>query len=221
MGYTNYWTTKKNENIDKKFFEDAKKIINYAMWTKHIVLAESAGENEIASADEVVEENRVIFNGLGDESYETFDLDLTEGEWNFCKTAEMPYDLVVKAILLLAEEYHLLAKPFNFDGERETDENFIKAKELYNEALSQFANATEARKAIKEKVRSEFIAMIKESWTYERLTAKEKENYIKALEKVNIFGRRNQIWEVLQGVSHGFLAALDYAPTGWREPSTN
>lgn len=73
----------------------------------------------------------------------------------------------------------------------------------------------------KEKVREKFFEMIKESWTYARLTKKEKENFIEVLCSPQtdncLRGTFRQRWEILQAIYHSFLMALDYNPTNWRE----
>jgi len=135
MGYTNYWTPKKMTSVDENFFKDAEKIINYAI-SNGIVLADGAGETKIANAKEAVdyEYNEIVFNGYKDEDYETFSLSF-DGEWNFCKTARLPYDQVVKAILILAERHNLLEKPFNFDGDK-GEKEYTNALALYRKALA-------------------------------------------------------------------------------------
>lgn len=51
----------------------------------------------------LVTNDTVRFNGVGDDGYETF---LLEGSgWNFCKTANKPYDKVVVAVLCICDNY--------------------------------------------------------------------------------------------------------------------
>lgn len=49
----------------------------------------------------VLNENQIRFNGVGSDGYETFMITKNRNkEFNFCKTAEKPYDEVVCAVLL-------------------------------------------------------------------------------------------------------------------------
>lgn len=57
------------------------------------------------SAPEISEEN-IIFNGVEDDGHETFVLSPGKG-FSFCKTAYKPYDVVVTAILALADHYNI------------------------------------------------------------------------------------------------------------------
>lgn len=73
----------------------------------------------------------------------------------------------------------------------------------------------------KEKVRDNFINMIKQSWTYAKLTEEEKNRILKVLYSTQaercLKGTYKQRWEILQAIYHSFLMALDYTPIGWRE----
>lgn len=73
----------------------------------------------------------------------------------------------------------------------------------------------------KEIALTDFIEMTKKSWTYNRLTEKERANCLEALRESKLKGTFRQRWDILQSVYHGFLIALDYKPIGWREPETN
>lgn len=73
----------------------------------------------------------------------------------------------------------------------------------------------------KEKARDEFFDMIRQSWTYARLTDKEKARFKEVLFSKRtedcLRGTFRQRWEILQTIYHSFLMALDYNPTNWRE----
>jgi hypothetical protein len=94
MGFTRYWTFKKGseKNYQKALTEIRKIII-----AKKSILAGGDGEG----APEI--RGKISFNGKGDEdSHESFflALGLKENEdFNFCKTAQKPYDVVVSACL--------------------------------------------------------------------------------------------------------------------------
>lgn len=73
----------------------------------------------------------------------------------------------------------------------------------------------------KEKAIDEFFDMIRQSWTYARLTDTEKEKLKDWLfsERMKdcLRGTFRQRWETLQVIYHTFLLALEYNPTNWRE----
>ena len=74
----------------------------------------------------------------------------------------------------------------------------------------------------KENARRDFVEMIKESWTFARLTETEKTDCIRLLTEENgnaVKGSYLQRWEILNAIYYGFLAALGYMarPWAWRE----
>lgn len=74
----------------------------------------------------------------------------------------------------------------------------------------------------KENALNDFYEMIKNSWTYERMTEKEKERLSAVLfldvhiEKV-LKGTYSQRWEILQAIYTTFLNAIGYTDFSWRE----
>ena len=73
----------------------------------------------------------------------------------------------------------------------------------------------------KEKVRDYFTDMIKQSWTYAKMTESERKRivdmiYSKRTEDC-LKGSYKQRWEILQAIYNSFLMGLDYQPIGWRE----
>lgn len=147
MGYTNYWQTKEltEEEIPAQFWDDAEKVLDKII-ASGVKLAAGNGVFKFESGHEVINDTlmsdqkypSICFNGLGEEAYETFVL-VFDGDWNFCKTARLPYDLAVKCILMLATKYNLLANKneddisgedyWSFDG-NETEEEYIRAHDL-------------------------------------------------------------------------------------------
>lgn len=73
----------------------------------------------------------------------------------------------------------------------------------------------------KDFVFTDFLEMIKKSWTYEKLTEEEKGKIncilLDSRTSENIKGNYNQRWKALNALYYAFLIALDYTPTGWRE----
>lgn len=137
MGYTNYWTPKtlKPGEIPAQFWEEAERVLDKVI-SKGVILADVTGDHKVETGKELIvaEEGKILFNGYLDESHESFALDFVEGEWNFCKTVRKPYDLAVKAILMLADKYELLDDTddgygWSWDGD-EKDTEYIDAQNL-------------------------------------------------------------------------------------------
>jgi len=105
MGYTHYW--KITERLDKdwdkwtSFLPDAMKIMSYASQKLDIALADAFGQTK---GDAMISLSGISMNGYKDESHESFVLRPDVTDFEFCKTAEKPYDTVVTAILILAKE---------------------------------------------------------------------------------------------------------------------
>jgi len=110
MGYTHYW--RKPESLAKnqfgRFVEDVEKII---LASSGIQLRNNMGEP--GTVPEVTQE-LVSFNGAGTDAHEAFYVSreephghrLADGRvFNFCKTAEKPYDAVVVACLYALIEH--------------------------------------------------------------------------------------------------------------------
>lgn len=78
----------------------------------------------------------------------------------------------------------------------------------------------------KEDARKNFINMIKDAWTVDKMTAKEWDALINTFynpqtEKA-LKGNYNQRWEILQAIFTSYLMGLGYSGFNWREdqPST-
>ena len=124
MGYTHYWNKKKKIDPEtwSDFTDDVTALINKA---KVRLCWEF---NEPDKAPEVTAEV-VRFNGKGDNGYETFLLRRVEQReeyrkpddkgmyFNFCKTAQKPYDKYVVAVLHLAEKHFGDKILFSSDGD--------------------------------------------------------------------------------------------------------
>lgn len=116
MGYTNYFIPAR-KFFTEGFLATVKKIIE----ASGVSIVNGLGEPKTLP---VVGERGIILNGDGEEGCETFVLRVGGGR-EFCKTNRRPYDLVVKAILLVAEkEGHVIE--WSFDGDK-TDEEYTAA----------------------------------------------------------------------------------------------
>lgn len=134
MGYTHYFELKKEPPASK--FKKAVETLN-AIFAEHndlrALLAGWDGTGEPTFCGE-----RIVFNGRADknEDYETFRVERARPEWAFCKTARMPYDVVVCITLLVLRKV-LGAKTFTFSSDgtyygdvANMDEGWAKAYEL-------------------------------------------------------------------------------------------
>jgi hypothetical protein len=94
MGYTHYWN----------FIEEParEKFIEFAEGVKQLVA--TAQEAGIEIADEEYGDDKIVFNGVGANSHETFFVSADGVDFNFCKTAQKPYDTAVTASLILAKK---------------------------------------------------------------------------------------------------------------------
>lgn len=79
---------------------------------------------------------------------------------------------------------------------------------------------------IKENATREFMEMIEKSWTWDRLTEKERKAFSATIDNIehdrnaSFRGTFDQRWFQLNNVYSAFLNALGYLedPIGWREP---
>ena len=94
MGYTHYWN----------FIEEPsrEKFVEFAEGVKQLVA--TAQEAGIEIADEEYGDDKIVFNGVGANSHETFYVSADGVDFNFCKTAQKPYDTAVTASLILAKK---------------------------------------------------------------------------------------------------------------------
>ncbi len=135
MGYTHYWTvTKASDVCFQALVEDARRII--AATPVLICGGLGRGKPELTAST-------LRFNGseARGEDYETFAMYSTDETWNFCKTAEMPYDEIVCAVLIAAKEHYRDNIDITSDG---TWAEWTAGRDLYKLALNRTP-----RKAIK------------------------------------------------------------------------
>ena len=94
MGYTHYWVlTEKPSWVEfNEFVEGVKQIV------------ETAKDAGIAIADEEYGDDKIVFNGVGADSHESFYVSADGVDFNFCKTAQKPYDIAVTASLIHAKK---------------------------------------------------------------------------------------------------------------------
>lgn len=70
----------------------------------------------------------------------------------------------------------------------------------------------------------DFLGMVEQSWTWDRMTDEERARYIEALDWAfnagHVKGSYDDRWDALQLTYHMFLLGLDYKPLGWREQAS-
>jgi len=130
MGYTHYWRPKKaDDKTWNEFVAVCKKL--HKKLPDSIVIADGFGEGSptfggILNKDiPRLNSPTIDFNGseARGEAYETFRIIQNDDEWQFCKTARKPYDLLVCACLIAAKE--ILGYEVTSDGDREDWEEAI------------------------------------------------------------------------------------------------
>ena len=126
MGYTRYWNRTERQ-ITKEFVEECESIIKTAESDYGIKLS-CYGDDDTKP---IISEEKIMLNGDAKHNCESLLIINNSADFDFCKTNEHPYDIVVNAVLQLAEK-HGLIKDVDNDGPNEED----KAEELLRKALS-------------------------------------------------------------------------------------
>lgn len=122
MGYTHYWELNERSfkgSLFSRAVEDMNKIVEVS---PDVADWDGSGSPNIRP-------DFVEFNGIGDDSHETFCFQAFEREdehFNFCKTARKPYDFVVTACLAVAAEVIGDGIEVSSDGEPEDWEDGAK-----------------------------------------------------------------------------------------------
>lgn len=124
MGYTHYFKQSKpvSDKQWEAFEKDAKILLEYAPKHLGIILVSNDSNGIILNSE------RINMNGDPDRNldHETFYMDKDYKEFNFCKTNQKPYDLIVCSLLLLAHEHmpnhHDICSDGNFEDWQESME---------------------------------------------------------------------------------------------------
>lgn len=102
MGYTRYWKTTGKPFTDE-FVKMNKNIVSIAETKFDIVIKNGIGEDK-----PIINKEKILLNGDAEHGldHETYCLISEEkSDFEFCKTARKPYDVVVNALLQIANEY--------------------------------------------------------------------------------------------------------------------
>lgn len=115
MGYTVYYPQQRafTDEEWQQICGRVEQIFVHAQ-SQGIELVDSMGEPGTVPE---VSHTEIAFNGSGDDAHESFYLPKTpSGDFNFTKTAEKPYDVVVKAVLIIVEHIAPGALDLSCDG---------------------------------------------------------------------------------------------------------
>ena len=131
MGYTHYWSF--TPTASKKNFLKAmilcEKIVAIVQAKDHI-LANGMGE---IGTDPIINGDKLIFNGIGEEAHETFCLDINNmQDFDFCKTAQKPYDKIVVACLAVLQRVMGKDVKVSSDGD---EKDWTKGRQLAKQIL--------------------------------------------------------------------------------------
>lgn len=69
----------------------------------------------------------------------------------------------------------------------------------------------------KEAALPQYLDMIRKSWTWAKLSTKEREQFTKVAVDAVLKGDYLARWQILNNMYSAFLSALDYEPINWRE----
>jgi len=141
MGYTHYWTFDRSKMTQDELKIAFKKAIDEIVTLKNNLPKEIVIKGGQGDDEPIFNEKEIWFNGNSesDEDHETFGITLEQpepryqgGNVNFdsCKTARKPYDLLVCASLIALNKYMPKAFTYSSDG---GEEDWKKPKAFYQQ----------------------------------------------------------------------------------------
>lgn len=98
MGYSHYFTVTKP--VPAEAWDQILDAVNNIVSKTDVPTVDGRGRDE----DDCTTERIIHLNGLEDDGYETFFIDPDDTSFNFCKTFQRPYDIVVVAILCTIQD---------------------------------------------------------------------------------------------------------------------
>lgn len=127
MGYTHYFEQGKPVTKEQwdNITNDAKKLIEHVKVHNDIHVVSDIPTKKMFSASSIILNDR-------DDSYETFYLRKKSNSYDFCKTNQKPYDLLVCAILMVAHHHAPGAYSISSDG---NSEDWAEASQLNAKVL--------------------------------------------------------------------------------------
>ena len=140
MGYTNYWTKHSKKKIAPAIIGQVNKIL--------ATFEQQSGEKVVKGffhkdKAPTVTDTIIHFNVNKEDSGEDFYIDFKDGDSEFCKTCREPYDMAVKAVLMVLKSAGYLDE-WHFDGHF-IDSEYANAKKLLASAGIKYTEKMEAR----------------------------------------------------------------------------
>lgn len=119
MGYTHYWKSIRAFTTPEwgELLGVTSEVLTLSQHSIPI-----AFESDRDDEDPVVSASEIRFNGIGDLGHETFRLTKEFAEFDFCKTAQKPYDEVVTAILYYVHTHFADVIKVSSDGDINGDD---------------------------------------------------------------------------------------------------
>jgi len=113
MGYTHYFKNPKGFSDEQwnAFTKDVKRILK----NTDIPIVGPLGEKDTKP---IIDNTKVAFNGLEEDSHETLYITKDKDDFSFCKTAQKPYDKVVVDVLKSARNFQPCIE-LSSDGDEE------------------------------------------------------------------------------------------------------
>jgi hypothetical protein len=115
IGYTHYFPQQRN--FTTKEWIQLRDVVRSLIATTKVPLAYEADEPK---RKPLIDNDMIRFNGVGEDGHETFVIyRFNDNSYNLCKTAQKPYDVIVTAILTLANTLAPGALKISSDGRPE------------------------------------------------------------------------------------------------------
>lgn len=211
MGYTHYWYADK-KNIDSQQYAAALKDIAKIVTNQKAILAGPNGDGKPSMR------STIAFNGIGGDSHESFILPSLPSNFepfDFCKTAQKPYDIVVVACLARLAEVPGFRIESDGSAEELKDGTALASKILGRPIANPKGQKLKLVKSFFEKVRTGY-EMVKAEFTIkDQKAAKECVQYIldteadDYYEQAQEYGVTKKNWKKKwHKVKHIFVAAL-------------
>ena len=128
MGFTRYYTV--TGKLDPEKFKEYSKTCKFVCEKLQETESYKLGDWEGNESSPIFANDEIVFNGIGDESHETFDISIRSKGFQFTKTRLKPYDTSVCACLFLAKKF------FRDDINTSSDGNNIDDVDTINYILS-------------------------------------------------------------------------------------
>lgn len=146
MGYTHYWAIVKREDdqdFDRLFREATEEIRQLLFYnTEHLKIPLASWNGDEGTVLEL-RDDLIAFNGVGADSHESFVVMPEAADFEFCKTARKPYDLIVcVSLMILAETLGPERFTFSSDGRWGIGDGWDEAAEVFRAVMQRDISET-------------------------------------------------------------------------------